>query len=190
MGKIVITTNLSLDGIIEDPDGQDGSRLGGWFTRSGGADLEPWTSRGTDEALGADALLLGRRSDEWFATRWNGRSGIWADRLNTMPTYVVSSTIAEPKWRHATIISGDVPAEVTKLKQRVPGEILVYASYRLYRTLFDHDLVDELRLVVFPVLLGSGERMFGELTDQRPLRLVSSEKLGAGLAFLTYGRAS
>lgn len=186
MGTIVISTNLSLDGIIEDPDGLDGSRLGGWFTRFGGQDLEPWTRLETEETLNADALLVGRRSDEWFAARWNGRSGTWADKLNTMPKYVVSSTTEAPQWRHATLINGDVPAEITKLKQRVPGEILVYASYQLARTLFDHDLVDELRLVVFPVLLGSGRRMFGELADLTALRLVSSEKLGDGLAFLTY----
>ncbi len=186
MGKIVITTNLSLDGVVQDPDGQEGFRLGGWFGQFGGADLEQWAKLETDEALGAEALLLGRRSDEWFASRWNERAGEWADKLNSMPKYVVSSTLEHPRWRNATVVTGDPVAEVAKLKQELDGEILVYASYQLARTLLDHDLVDELRLVVFPVVLGAGERLFGETSDKKPLRLVSTQTLGDGLAFLTY----
>jgi dihydrofolate reductase len=186
MGKIVITTNVSLDGVVQDPDGQEGFRQGGWFGRFGGKDLEAWTALETDEALGAEALLLGRRSDDWFASRWNGRSGEWADKLNSMPKYVVSSTIEEPKWRNAAVLNGDVMAQISKLKQGVDGEILVYASYQLGRALLEHDLVDELRLVVFPVVLGVGERLFGETGDNKPLRLVSSRTLGDGLAFLNY----
>jgi dihydrofolate reductase len=186
MGKIVIATNLSLDGVVQDPDGQEGFRLGGWFGQFGGADLEQWTKLETDEALGADALLLGRRTDEWFASRWNGRTGKWADRLNSMPKYVVSSTLEAPKWSNATVLSGDVLAEISKLKQEARGDILVYASYQLARTLLDHDLVDELRLVVFPVVLGAGERLFGATSGQKPLRLVGTQTLGAGLALLTY----
>ena len=186
MGKIVITTNLSLDGVVQDPDGQEGFRLGGWFSQFGGKDLEQWAKLETDEALGAEALLLGRRSDEWFASRWNERAGEWADKLNSMPKYVVSSTLEEPKWSNATVLSGDVMAKISKLKQGSYGDILVYASYQLARTLLDHDLVDELRLVVFPVVLGAGERLFGETSDKKPLRLVSTQTLGDGLAFLTY----
>jgi dihydrofolate reductase len=186
MGKIVITTNTSLDGVIQDPDGQEGFRLGGWFGQFGGQDLEAWAALETDEALGADALLLGRRSDEWFAERWSSRSGEWADKLNSLPKYVVSSTLEHPRWSNATVLKGDVVDEVSKLKQELDGEILVYASYQLGRTLIDHDLVDELRLVVFPVVLGAGERLFGETSDKKPMRLLGTRTVGDGLAFLTY----
>jgi dihydrofolate reductase len=186
MGKIVITTNISLDGVIEDPDGQEGFTLGGWFGQFGGKDLEGWAKVETEEALGAEALLLGRRSDEWFATRWLARSGEWADKLNSMPKFVVSSTQKDAKWSNSTIINGDVVSEVLKLKQEIHGEILVYASYQLVHTLLEHDLVDELRLVIFPVLLGSGERLFGTTSDKRPLRLVDVTTIGDGLPFVTY----
>jgi dihydrofolate reductase len=186
MGKLVITTNLSLDGVVQDPDGQEGFHLGGWFGQFGAEDLEEWAKVETDEALGAAALLLGRRSDEWFASRWASRSGTWADRLNSLPKYVVSSTLERPRWGNATVLKGDVVDEVSKLKQEFDGEILVYASYQLARTLIDHDLVDELRLVVFPVVLGRGERLFGETSDMKPLRLLSARTIGDGLAFLTY----
>jgi len=186
MGKLVITTNLSLDGVVQDPDGQEGFHLGGWFGQFGAEDLEEWAKVETDEALGAAALLLGRRSDEWFASRWASRSGMWADRLNSLPKYVVSSTLERPRWGNATVLKGDVVDEVSKLKQEFDGEILVYASYQLARTLIDHDLVDELRLVVFPVVLGRGERLFGETSDMKPLRLLSARTIGDGLAFLTY----
>ena len=186
MGKIVITTNASLDGVVQDPDGEEGFRLGGWFGQFGGKDLEQWAEVETDEALRAEALLLGRRSEEWFATRWASRTGEWADRLNNMPKYVVSSTLQEPRWGNSTILKGDVVDEVSKLKQQIAGEILVYASYQLERALIEHDLVDELRLVVFPVVLGAGERLFGPTGDKKPMRLVSAQTIGDGLAFLTY----
>jgi dihydrofolate reductase len=186
MGKIVITTNVSLDGVVQDPDGQEGFRLGGWFGQFGGRDLEQWAKVETDEALGAEALLLGRRSDEWFAARWSSKSGEWADKLNSMPKYVVSSTLEHPRWSNATALKGDVVAGVSKLKQDLDGEILVYASYQLGRTLMEHDLVDELRLVVFPVVLGAGERLFGETGGKKPLRLMGTRAIGDGLAFLTY----
>jgi dihydrofolate reductase len=186
MGKIVITTNASLDGVVQDPDGEEGFKLGGWFGQFGGKDLEQWAEVETDEALRAEALLLGRRSEEWFATRWASRTGEWADRLNSMPKYVVSSTLTEPKWRNSTVLKGDVVDEVSKLKQEIAGEILVYASYQLERALIEHDLVDELRLVVFPVVLGAGERLFGPTGDKKPMRLVAAQTIGDGLAFLTY----
>jgi dihydrofolate reductase len=186
MGKIVITTNATLDGVVEDPDGAEGFTLGGWFGRFGGKDLEEWAEVETDEALRAGALLLGRRSDEWFGTRWASRRGVWADRLNSLPKYVVSSTLEHPVWTNSTVLNGNVVNEVSKLKQEVDGDILVYASYQLVRTLMEHDLVDELRLVVFPVVLGAGERLFGETSVTTPMRLLSSQTIGDGLAFLTY----
>ena len=186
MGKIVITTNSSLDGVVQDPDGKEGFKLGGWFGQFGGQDLEEWARVETDEALRAEALLLGRRSDEWFAARWAAKTGTWADKLNSMPKYVVSSTLQKPRWGNSTVLKGDVVNGVSKLKQEIAGEILVYASYQLARTLIEHDLVDELRLVVFPVVLGTGERLFGQTSDRKPMRLVGSRTIGDGLAFLTY----
>ena len=186
MGKIVISTNASLDGVVQDPDGQEGFRRGGWFGQHGGSDLEEWAKVLSEEAMESTALLLGRRTDEWFASRWATRSGEWADRLNSMPKYVVSSTLEAPCWRNATVLSGDVVDEVSGLKQELDGDIVVYASYQLARTLIDNDLVDELRLVVFPVVLGTGERLFGETGDQKPMRLVGATTLGDGLARLTY----
>jgi dihydrofolate reductase len=186
MGKIVVSTNITLDGVVQDPDGAEGFRHGGWFGQFGGKDLEQWSKVSLDEALGAEALLLGRRSDEWFATRWTSRTGEWADRLNSLPKYVVSSTLDEPRWGNSTVLTGDVVREVSKLKQELAGEIIVYASYQLGRTLMEHDLVDELRLTVFPVTLGAGERLFGETGDRKPMRLVSTQTIGDGLAYLTY----
>jgi dihydrofolate reductase len=186
MGKIVISTNVSLDGVVQDPDGKEGFRLGGWFGEYGGKDLEEWAEVELEEALGTEALLLGRRSDEWFAARWAGRSGVWADRLNSLPKYVVSSTLQEPKWSNATVLKGEVVDEVSKLKRELDGDIAVYASYQLGRTLIEHDLVDELRLVVYPVVLGAGERLFGPTSDKKPMRLVHIKTIGDGLAFLTY----
>jgi dihydrofolate reductase len=186
MGKIVISTNVSLDGVVQDPDGKEGFRLGGWFGEFGGKDLEEWGKVSLEEALRAEALLLGRRSDEWFAERWSSRSGEWADRLNSLPKYVVSSTMGDPRWSNSTVLKGDVVDEVSKLKQELDGEIIVYASYRLGLTLLEHDLVDELRLTVFPVVLGAGERLFGETREKKPMRLLDTKTIGDGLAFLTY----
>jgi dihydrofolate reductase len=186
MGKIVISTNASLDGVVQDPDGEEGFRLGGWFGRFGGKDLEAWAKAEFEESLRTDALLLGRRTDKWFAARWSGRSGEWAERLNSLPKYVVSSSPEPPCWANATALNGDVVDEVSKLKQQVDGEIVVYASYQLGRTLIEHDLVDEVRLVVYPVVLGAGERLFGETSEQKPMRLIESKTIGDGLAFLAY----
>jgi dihydrofolate reductase len=186
MGKIVVSTNISLDGVVQDPDGQEGFTLGGWFGEYGGKDLEGWAKVETEEALGAEALLLGRRSDEWFATRWLSRSGEWADRLNSMPKFVVSSTLSDAKWSNSTIIKSDVVSEISRLKREISGEILVYASYQLVHTLIEHDLVHEFRLVIFPVVLGAGLRLFGETSDKKPMRLVKSTTIGDGLTFVTY----
>jgi dihydrofolate reductase len=174
--------------VTQDPTGEEGFRHGGWFGRIGDKDRQAWAKMELDEALGAEALLLGRRSDEWFAARWLSRSGDWADRLNSLPKYVVSSTLEEPRWTNATVLTGDVADAVSKLKQELDGDIVVYASTQLVRTLMEHGLVDELRLTVYPVVLGAGERLFGETSDSRPLRLVSTQTVGDGLAFLTYER--
>jgi dihydrofolate reductase len=186
MAKIVISTNVSLDGVVQDPDGGEGFSLGGWFGRFGGKDLAPWAEVSAAEARGTEALLLGRRSDEWFAERWLDRDSEWADRLNGLPKYVVTSTVDQPRWSNATVLNGDPVEEVSKLKRELTGEIVVYASYQLDRALIEHDLVDELRLVVFPVVLGAGTRLFGEVSHATPMRLVESRTIGDGLAFLTY----
>ena len=186
MGKIVISENVSLDGVVQDPTGEEGFRHGGWFNQIGDKDREEWAKVELDEALGAEALLLGRRSDEWFAARWPSRTGEWADRLNSLPKYVVSSTLQEPKWTNSTVLKGDVVTEVSKLKQELAGDIVVSASIQLVHTLIEHDLVDELRLMIYPVVLGAGERLFGETSDKKPIRLAGSRTVGDGLALLTY----
>lgn len=157
MGKIVMSgpQNVSLDGVVQDPDGAEGFELGGWFVQFGGSDLEEWNKIALEEALRAEAWLLGRKSYEFFGARWRPRAGELADRLNSMPKYVVSSTLDEPDWNNTTVLRGDVLTEVSKLKQELDGEIVVPASYRLGHTLIEHDLVDEVRLAVFPVVLGA-----------------------------------
>jgi dihydrofolate reductase len=184
MGKIVMSDNVSLDGVIQDPAGDEGFTRGGWVGRI--AALPEVAKVALDEALGTEALLLGRRSYEWFGARWPSRSGELADRLNSLPKYVVSSTLEEPNWNNTTVLKGDVVNEVSKLKQELDGEINVPASFQLARTLIEHDLVDELRLKIFPVVLGAGERLFGELRDKKTLRLTDSRTVGDGVAILTY----
>lgn len=194
MGKIVISSNITLDGVVQDPDGEEGFELGGWFHQFvGGKNLEAWAARETEELLGAEALLLGRRSSEWFASRLLSRDGAevrvsheWADRMKTIPKYVVSSTLEDPQWSDATVLNGDAAKEISELQRNVDGEILVYGSYQLVRMLIEQNLADELRLVAFPVVLGTGLRMFGETSDTKPLHLVNTRRLGDGLVFYTY----
>ena len=170
MGKVVISTNMSLDGVVQDPDGEEGFELGGWFGQSGGADLEAWRKRRVRRGAGHGGLAAGAAERRVVRGAVGITRGEWADRLNSLPKYVVSSTLAEPQWTNVTVLDGDVVDEVTRLKQELDGEIVVYASYQLGRTLIEHDLVDELRLVVFPVVLGAGERLFGETTGKsRPV---------------------
>jgi dihydrofolate reductase len=184
MGKIVISENVTLDGVIEDPAGDEGFRHGGWVGRV--TDREEAGKVVLDEALGAEALLLGRRSYEFLASRWPARSGALADRLNSLPKYVVSSSLEDPAWDNSTVLKGDPVDEVSKLKREVDGEIVVLASIQLVRTLLEHDLVDELRLMTYPVVLGAGERLFGETSDKKPVRLLDSRALDDGLAYLIY----
>jgi dihydrofolate reductase len=184
MGKILVSENVSLDGVIQDPAGDEGFRIGGWVGLI--KDSPQLNKLALDEALSAEALLLGRRSYEWFVARWPSRSGELADRLNSMPKYVVTSTLGDPTWNNSAVLGGDVVVEVANLKQKLGGQILVAGSFQLLRTLLEHDLVDELRLKLFPVVLGAGERLFGETSDKKPMRLVDTQTLGDGVAILTY----
>ena len=186
MGRIVMSDNVSLDGVVQDPAGDEGFRVGGWVgVIAGRPKLAKFT---LDEALGTEALLLGRRTYEWLAARWPSRSGELADRLNSLPKYVVSSTLSEKAatWGPTTVLRGDVVNEVSKLKQALSGEIQVPASFQLTRTLVEHDLVDELRLKIFPVVLGTGARLFGETSDKKSLRLLHTQTLGDGVAYVSY----
>ncbi|MQA80447.1 MAG: deaminase [Streptosporangiales bacterium] len=184
MGKLIMSENVSLDGVIQDPAGNEGLRVGGWV-----GEIKSREEVGKvllDEARGAEALLLGRRSYEFFAPRWQPRRGDLADRLNSLPKYVVSSTLEDPAWNNSTVLEGDVVNEVSKLKHEVNGNIVVYGSFQLLRTLLEHDLVDELRLMIYPVVLGTGQRLFGESSDKKPMRLVDTRSIGDDIALLIY----
>ncbi len=187
MGKLVINENVSLDGVVQDPTGEEGFRHGGWFLQVGDKDREDWGKVEFQEALGTEALLLGRRSYEYFAARWSSRPGEWADRLRSLPKYVVSSTpLVGPDWKNATVLEPGVVNEISKLKRELEGQIVVFGSRQLVRTLMDHELVDELRLTVYPVVLGAGDRLFDEISDKTPLRLVNATTIGEDLTFVTY----
>ena len=184
MGKIVVSDNVSLDGVVQDPAGDEGFRVGGWVGLI--KDRPELNKLALDEALGTEALLLGRRSYAWFAARWPSRSGDLADRLNSLPKYVVSSTLEHPDWNNSTVLKGDVLNEVSKLKHELKGDFVVPASFQLVRTLMEHDLVDELRLKIFPVVLGAGERLFGETSDKKAMRLVDTQTVDGDVLLLTY----
>jgi dihydrofolate reductase len=184
MGKIVVSENVTLDGVIQDPAGDEGFKHGGWV---GLISNSPQLGKlALDEALGQQAFLLGRRSYEWLAARWPSRSGELADRLNSLPKYVVSSTLEHPAWNNSTVLNGDVVTEVSKLKQELNGEIVVPGSFQLVHTLIEHDLVDELRLKIFPVVLGAGQRLFSQTSDKKPMRLLDTQTVEGGIAYLTY----
>jgi dihydrofolate reductase len=184
MGRIIVSDNVTLDGVIQDPAGDEGFRLGGWV---GLIKENPQLNKlALDEARGAGAWLLGRRSYDFFARRWPSRSGELADRLNGLPKYVVSSTLEHPAWNNTTVLKGDVIREVSKLRQEFNGEVVVPASFRLVHTLMKHDLVDELRLKVFPVVLGAGERLFGDTSDKKPMHLIDAQTLTNGIVYLVY----
>ena len=186
MGKIIISENLSLDGVIQDPAGDEGFQRGGWVGRVGDQGREAAAQVLLEEALGTEAMLMGRRSYEFLAARWPSRTGELADRLNSKPKYVVSSTLQDPIWNNTTVLKGNLVDEVSKLKQQLAGDIVVPASFQLVRTLLEHDLADELRLMIYPVVLGAGERLFGETSDKKPLRLISTRTVAHDLAYLTY----
>jgi dihydrofolate reductase len=186
VGRIVVTEFISLDGVVEDPGGAEDFKYGGWtFEIDRGEEGERFK---LEETMAADALLLGRRTYEGFAAAWPSREGEFADKFNNMPKYVVSSTLDDPDWSNSTVIRGDVSEEVAKLKQDFDGELQVAGSVQLAQELLEHDLVDELRLMVFPVVLGTGKRLFGETSDKKPLRLTDSKVVGDGVAILVYER--
>jgi dihydrofolate reductase len=188
VGRIVVTEFVSLDGVMEDPGGSENFKYGGWsFEFARGDEGDKFK---LDEAVDSAALLLGRVTYEGFAAAWPSREGEFADKFNNMPKYVVSSTLEDPDWNNSTVIKGDIPEEVAKLKDEIDGNIVVHGSARLVQALLEHDLVDELRLMVFPLVLGSGKRLFGETSDKKPLRLVDSKVVGDGVEILTYGRPS
>jgi dihydrofolate reductase len=184
VGRIVVTEFVSLDGVMEAPGGGEEFKHGGWtFEINRGEEGDKFK---LDETLDSDALLLGRVTFEGFAAAWPSRDGEFADKFNSMPKYVVSSTMEEPGWDNSTVLSGDLADEVGKLKQEHGGDIVVHGSAQLVQALLERDLVDELRLMVFPVVLGSGKRLFGETDDKKPLRLVDSKMVGDGVAILVY----
>ena len=184
MGRIIITEFVSLDGVMEAPGGGEGYKHGGWtFEIDRGTEGDQFK---LDEALAADALLLGRVTYEGFAAAWPSREGEFADKFNTMPKYVVSSTLQKPDWNNTTVLDGDLAEEVAKLKQEQDGDIVIHGSARLVQALIEHDLVDELRLMVFPVVLGSGKRLFADTSDKKRLRLTDSKTVGDGVEILIY----
>jgi dihydrofolate reductase len=184
VGRIIVTEFVSLDGVMEDPGGSEDFKYGGWsFEFSRGDEGDKFK---LDETFDSAALLLGRATYEGFAEAWPSRDGEFADRFNSMPKYVVSSTLKDPEWTNTTVLAGDVEQAVTKLKDEVDGNIVVHGSAQLAQTLLELDLVDEVRLMVFPVVLGAGKRFFGETSDKKPLRLSDSKIVGDGVAILIY----
>jgi dihydrofolate reductase len=187
MARIIVSDNVSLDGVIEDPAGDEGFERGGWVGRI--ADRPQLDRLALDEARGAEAMLMGRRTYQWFASRWPSRTGELAARLNEMPKYVVSSSLQDPIWSNTIVLRGDVLNEVTKLKDEITGEIVIPASTRIVRSLLEQNLVDELRLKIFPVVVGAGERLFGQTGDRKAMRLVEVRTLDGDTTFLRYERA-
>jgi dihydrofolate reductase len=187
MGRIVVTEFVSLDGVMEDPGGAEDYKHGGWsFEISRGDEGDQFK---VDETFASDALLLGRRTYEGFAEAWPQRDGEFADKFNDMPKYVVSKTLTEPEWNNSTVLAGDVDEAVAEVRGKHDGDIVVHGSAQLVQSLLDRDLVDELRLMVFPVVLGSGKRLFGETGDKKRLRLTASRTVGDGVAILVFEAA-
>jgi dihydrofolate reductase len=186
MGTIVVSDNLSLDGVMQDPAGDEGFERGGWVGLI--AERRELGALALEEALGCGAMLMGRRTFEWFAARWPLRTGALADRLNSMPKFVVSSTLVDPTWNNTTVLRGDVVTEVSRLKGELDGDIVVPASFRIVRTLLEHDLVDQLRLKFFPIVLGAGDRLFGDTSATRAMRLVDIRTLDGDTTYLIYAR--
>ena len=186
MGKIIISENVSLNGVVQDPAGDEGFRHGGWVGRIGDRGRDEAARVALEEALGTEAMLLGRSSYEFLAARWPSRTGEFADRMNSKAKYVVSSTLHDPAWTNTTVLRGEVVDEVSALKQQLAGDIVVAGSFQLVHTLLEHDLVDELRLMIYPVVLGAGACLFGETSDKKPLRLIGNTTVAGDLAYLTY----
>jgi dihydrofolate reductase len=187
MGRIVVTEFASLDGVVEDPGGSEDFKYGGWsFEYSRGEEGDQFK---LDETRSSDALLLGRVTYERFVEAWPSREGEFADRFNSMPKYVVSTTLRDPEWANSTVLDGDLAEAVAELRRRHEGDIVVHGSVQLVQSLLDLDLVDELRLMVFPVVLGVGKRLFGETSGKKPLKLTQSKTVGDGVAILVYERA-
>ena len=184
MGRIVVTEFVSLDGVMEDPGGAEDFKYGGWtFEIARGDEGDKFK---LDETMESDALLLGRKTYEGFAAAWPSREGEFADKFNSMPKYVVSSTLDSPEWSNSTVLKDDPVEAISKLRREHDGEIVVHGSAQLVQTLLEHDLVDELRLMVFPVVLGNGKRLFGDTSDKKPLQLADSKTVGDGVAILTF----
>jgi dihydrofolate reductase len=188
VGRIVVTEFVSLDGVIEDPGGSEDFKYGGWsFEFNRGDDGDKFK---LDETMDSGALLLGRRTYDGFAEAWPTRDGEFADKFNNMPKYVVSSTLKDPEWTNSTVIDGDLAEAVSKLREEVDGDVVVHGSGQLVQALVDQGLVDELRLMVFPVILGAGKRLFGETGDKKALRLTDSKTVGDGVSILIYQPAA
>jgi dihydrofolate reductase len=186
MGRIVVSEFVSLDGVMEDPGGSEDFKHGGWtFEISTGDEGMQFK---VDETMQSEAMLLGRTTYEGFAEAWPERDGEFADRFNSMPKYVVSSTLRDPEWTNTTVVGGDLPSAVAGVREQTSGDVVVHGSAQLVQGLLDADLVDEMRLMVFPVVLGSGKRLFGETTDKKALKLTDSKIVGDGVAILTYSR--
>ena len=185
MGRIVITEFVSLDGVVEDPGGSEDFKYGGWtFEIERGDDGNQFK---LDETMSAEALLLGRVTYEGFAAAWPERDGEFADKFNSMPKYVVSSTLKDPSWTNTTVLNGnDLRDEIERLRKNHDGDIVVHGSVTLAQALIENDLVDELRLMVFPVILGAGKRLYGETSDKKPLRLTSAKPVGDGVIVQIY----
>jgi dihydrofolate reductase len=186
VGRLIISENLSLDGIVQDPTGEEGLDFGGWFNDVTELDRAEWAKMAFEEALRTEAVLLGRRSYEYFDARWPSRTGAFADRLNTLAKYVVSSTVQNATWNNTTVLKGPAAAEVSNLKEQVTGDIVVYACAQLVHGLMQHDLVDEVRLMIYPFILGNGERIFPGATDKKRMSLAHVEAVGDSLAYLVY----
>ena len=186
MGRIVVTEFISLDGVVEDPGGSEDFKHSGWSFEIDRGD-EGNTFK-LDETMESEALLLGRVTYEGFAEAWPQRDGEFADKFNNMPKYVVSSTLSDPEWTNSTVINGDVAEAVEQVRARHEGDVVVHGSVQLVQELLERDLVDELRLMVFPVVLGSGKRLFGETSDKKPLKLADSKTVGEGVTILVYQR--
>jgi dihydrofolate reductase len=183
MGRIVVTEFVSLDGVMEAPGGEDFKYKGWSFEVDRGDEGNQFKLEETNDS---EALLLGRVTYEGFAAAWPSREGEFADKFNNMPKYVISSTLEDPEWNNTTVLNGDVVEEVSKLKQDVDGDIYVHGSNQLVHALIENDLVDQINLMVFPLVLGTGKRVFGETSDMKRMRLRESKTVGDGVAILVY----